>query len=360
MQRLRVISQWVAGLLPAAFLVDARERWRAVLGAGLGILVTAVFSLWAGRALGAPLWMAAPIGASAVLVFALPASPLAQPWPVLGGNTLSACVGLACAWAVPDAAVAAGLAVALAMGTMFVLRCLHPPGGAVALLAVLAPVHDLRYPLLPVLLNSALLVAAGVVYNRGTGRRYPHAATAAAPTAPGSRFTPADLDTALAHYNQVLDVSRDDLEALLHQAEAAAYRRNLGELRCGDIMSRPPVAVSRDETIADAWALMRQRRIKALPVVDKSAHLIGIVTLADFVRHMDSNGQPERVVLRVKEIMSRRVRVASADLQVIELLPLFSEGGHHHLPIVDADRRLVGIVTQSDLVRALHRAVKPD
>ncbi|OYU74531.1 MAG: hypothetical protein CFE32_17470 [Alphaproteobacteria bacterium PA3] len=57
--------------------------------------------------------------------------------------------------------------------------------------------------------------------------------------------------------------------------------------------------------------------------------------------------------------MSRRVRVASADLHVIELLPLFSEGGHHHLPIVDAERRLVGIVTQSDLVRALHRAVKP-
>lgn len=45
---------------------------------------------------------------------------------------------------------------------------------------------------------------------------------------------------------------------------------------------------------------------------------------------------------------------------MIELLPLLSKGGHHRLPVGDAQQHLVGILTQSDLVRALHREVQPD
>ena len=70
------------------------------------------------------------------------------------------------------------------------------------------------------------------------------------------------------------------------------------------------------------------------------------------VSHTD---QPEVV----GQIMTRQVRVASADRYLIELVPLFSEGGHHHIPIIDADKRLVGIITQSDLVGALYRTVQP-
>jgi CBS domain-containing membrane protein len=60
----------------------------------------------------------------------------------------------------------------------------------------------------------------------------------------------------------------------------------------------------------------------------------------------------------VGEIMTRQVRVASADRPLTELVPVFSEGGHRHLPIIDAERRLVGIVTQSDLIRAMDAAVR--
>ncbi len=55
----------------------------------------------------------------------------------------------------------------------------------------------------------------------------------------------------------------------------------------------------------------------------------------------------------VGQIMTRQVRVASAARHIVELAPIFTEGGHHHIPIVEADNRLVGIVTQSDFVRAL-------
>ena len=102
------------------------------------------------------------LGASAVLIFAAPHSPFAQPWAVLGGHLLSALVGVACWKLVPNATLAAGLAVGLAIGVMHLARCLHPPGGATALAAVIggAAVHDLgfRYALNPIALNCAIIL----------------------------------------------------------------------------------------------------------------------------------------------------------------------------------------------------------
>ena len=349
-------------LLPPAATVNAAERARAALGAALGIAFAAALSRWAGAAFGFNPWLVAPLGASAVLVFALPAGPLSQPWPVIGGNMLSALSGLVCAWALPDVALAGAAAVGLAIVLMFALRCLHPPGGGIALLAVLTHNVDAQFVLLPVLLNSVLLVLAGVVYNTLSGRRYPHRAPVAAPAA-ASRFTRADFDAAIAHHNQVLEMSRDDLEALLQQTEAAAYRRTLGELRCADIMSRAPLAAVASQGIDEAWQAMRARHVKALPVTDNGQRVVGIVTLADFMRqgglgpHDTAVAEPRPQ--QVGEIMTRKVRVASDSAHVIALLPLFSEGGHHHLPVIDGEQRLVGIITQSDVVRALHRAVQP-
>jgi CBS domain-containing membrane protein len=373
-------DRWRAAFWPAPVTVDARERWRAVGGAALGILVAALISRWlAGPGALGP-WLVAPMGASAVLVFCLPASPLAQPWSVIGSSLVSALVGVACARWIPDPAVAAAAAVGGAVALMFALRCLHPPGGATALLAVLT--HSTQFDLVafPVLVNAVLLVLAGMAYNSATGRRYPHPQRAPAPAAggeaqPRSRFTTADLDAALAHYNQVLDVPRDDLEALLQEAEMAAYRRNLGEIRCDDIMTRDPVAVEFGTPLLDAWNLMQRHHIKALPVVDRVRRIVGIITLADFMRHAevevhDGIGARLRQLVRraaavhsdkpevAGQIMTRQVRVSSAHRHVVDLVPLFSEGGHHHIPIIDGESRLVGIITQTDLVRALYRAVR--
>ncbi|MEO8152451.1 MAG: HPP family protein [Rhizobacter sp.] len=355
--------------------VNARERWRVVAGAVLGLLITALLSRWLGQAGAALPWLVAPLGASAVLVFGVPASPMAQPWAVVGGNTVSALVGIACITTLGTAPWVAALAVGLAIGAMFALRCLHPPGGASALLVVLSAVHDPQFALTPVLLNSVLLVAAGIAYNNATGRRYPHGqrAPAAAGNAPEPGFSEADLDAVLARYNQVLDVSRDDLQALLAQTEVEAYRRRLGEIRCADIMSRDLATVEYGTSLQDAWALLRERRIKALPVVDKVMRVVGVVTLADFMRHADLDlhhgwADKLRALIRpsqtshsdkpeaVGQIMVRQVRVASADRPLSELVPLFVATGHHHIPIIDAERRLVGIITQSDLVAALCRA----
>jgi CBS domain-containing membrane protein len=362
--------------LPGRTAINARERLRAVVGGGLGLLLTAL----ACRMLAQPsldsVWLIAPLGASAVLVFALPASPLAQPWSVIGGNTVAALVGIVCVQWIPDPALAGALATALAIAAMLALRCLHPPGGAVALFTVLAHAAHWRFALFPVLTNSLLLVLAGVVYNSLTGRRYPHVQLAPRQPSANARFSAADIDAVLARYNQVLDISRDDLESLIEQTELESWRRRLGTVRCMDLMSREPVAVEFGTPLQQAWTLMHQRRIKALPVIDRTRRVIGIVTQADFFRHIDFQhheglGGRLRDFIRatrsaisskpelIGQIMTRQVRVASQDRPMAELVPLFSEGGHHHIPIIDGERQLVGMITQSDFVRALYRAAGP-
>lgn len=376
-RRLRAsLSRWraLAGSLPP---VSEQERWRASLGAGVGILLTALLARWLSQfSIGTPVWMAAPLGASAVLVFAVPASPLAQPWSVLGGNVSSALVGSLCAALIPDPAWAAAVAVGVAIAVMFSLRCLHPPGGATALLTALNQAEPL-FAVFPMLTDSVLLVLAGVLINEVSGRRYPHRAEGAAASAPTRRFAREDLDAALAPYQQVLDVSREDLSGILERAESAAYERRFGRLTCRDIMTAQPITARVDQSLQESWSVMRARRIKALPVTDKSMRVVGILTLADFMRYagldhddrtMDRlkalvSGAPfegvpdgESVPDAVGRVMTRGVRVISEDRRVSELVPIFSDDGHHHIPVINADKQLVGIITQSDLVRALHWA----
>jgi CBS domain-containing membrane protein len=242
------------------------------------------------------------------------------------------------------------------------------------LLVALGGIGDPHFALQPVLLDSLLLVAAGIVYNRATGRPYPQRPAAPAPPEQLRRrsFTDADLDAVLARHNQVLDVSREDLHTLLEQAQVQAWRRRAGQMRCSEVMSAQPVAVSFGTALHEAWSLLREHRVKALPVLDRARRIVGIVTVADFMREAGVDLRPQwaqrlRDWLRpspechsdkaetVGQIMTRQVRVVSAERPIGDLLPLFASTGHHHLPVIDAELRLVGIITQSDVVRAIAR-----
>ena len=193
------------------------DRLRAGLGAAVGILIAGLVAAFATRAGPLPL-LIAPIGASAVLVFAVPSSPLAQPWSVIGGNTVSALWALIVVAIVPHEATAAALAVGGAIAVMSLARCLHPPGGAVALSVVLlAAAHTPArwwFPLSPVALDSALLVLAGVAFHRVSGHAYPHRIA----KMPASPFVEQDIDAALADMHETFDIAREDLDALLARA----------------------------------------------------------------------------------------------------------------------------------------------
>lgn len=168
-------------LLAIVGVQQSRARLAGALVSGLGgavaigtiVLVCQHFVGGEGAAL-----LVASMGASAVLLFAVPEGPLSQPWAVVGGHTLSAVVGVLSASLVSDPLLAACLAVGGAIGVMQRCGCVHPPGGATALSAVVggAGVRALgaQYVLTPVLLNAAIIVTVAVAFNGLLARRrYP-------------------------------------------------------------------------------------------------------------------------------------------------------------------------------------------
>lgn len=150
------------------------ERLRSVLGAFVGLMLVLTIAKYLGELNSISEWLMASLGASALLVFALPGSPMAQPWAVIAGNTLSALVGVMCAKWISVPLLALPMAAALSILGMFMLRCLHPPAAAVALIAVLGGITHYRYAFFPVMVDSAFLILAGAIYSNLTGKSYPN------------------------------------------------------------------------------------------------------------------------------------------------------------------------------------------
>ncbi len=137
------------------------EKWVSGMGGLVGILAVSLISGQYLELTGAA-WIVASMGATAVLLFAVPHGPLSQPWAVIGGHLVSAAIGVACARWVPDPLLAPAAAVGLAIGAMHYLRCIHPPGGATALTAVVGGSQlqalGFDYVLTPVSLNALTMV----------------------------------------------------------------------------------------------------------------------------------------------------------------------------------------------------------
>ncbi|WP_417317383.1 HPP family protein [Emcibacter sp.] len=120
-----------------------------------------------------PLLMA-PFGASCVLVFGLPESPLAQPRNVIGGHTLTALTGFVFLFLFGDSWWAMGLAVGTAIAMMQLTRTIHPPAGANPVLVMMSA-PAVTFLLFPVLSGAALLVLIGLLMNNlSLTRSYPH------------------------------------------------------------------------------------------------------------------------------------------------------------------------------------------
>ena len=218
--------------IPASSFVTHTERLISAGGGLLGVLVVAAVSAYGLGLQGAALVIAS-MGASAVLLFAVPHGTLSQPWPVFGGHVLSAIIGVACYRLIPYPILAAALAVGLAIGVMYYLRCLHPPGGATALTAVIGgdEIHALGFGFVlePVALNATVILLAATAINYPfKWRRYPARlretrAAAPAPAAAGDdKLTHEDFAYALRRLDSYIDVSEDDLARIYSLATAHA------------------------------------------------------------------------------------------------------------------------------------------
>ena len=155
-------------------------------------------------------------------------------------------------------------------------------------------------------------------------------------------------------------------------ATACAFRRNFGETSAAEVMTPNPLALKFGTELEEAWSLMQKHRIKALPVIDRGRHVIGIVTQSDFFRHarakqFNSLGGKLKELLKASptvisqklevagQIMNSPAVTAAATEHLPELARLLTERGIHQVPIVDARGKLAGMITQTDLIAALYR-----
>jgi len=160
------------------------------------------------------------MGATAVLLFAAPNVPFSQPWNVFGGHLISAVIGVGCYQLMPDIHIAAAASVGLAIWAQYYARCIHPPGGATALAAVIgsSQIHDLGYMYIitPVLINTLVILLVAVAFNAlFSWRNYPASLGKKIPDIkkdhPYSPINHEDFVYALSQIDSIVDISEEDL-----------------------------------------------------------------------------------------------------------------------------------------------------
>lgn len=201
--------------------VSLTEKLVATFGGGLAFLallgITGLILPGAGGAA-----VVASMGASTVLLFAVPHGALSQPWPMAGGHLISAFIGVLCERSFENPALAASCAVGFSIGAMHHFRCIHPPGGATALTAVLggSEIQELgfHFMLMPVMINAlAMLLLAAAINFFFPWRRYPAAFNRPAgppPADPSHTLPPPthdELVKALRSLDSFVDISEADL-----------------------------------------------------------------------------------------------------------------------------------------------------
>ena len=238
MQAVAVITSLCKYLGIESSPVSHTERLVSALGSTL-VIACIFFISRASLGPTATLLIVPSMGASAVLLFAVPHGALSQPWNVFGGHALSAIIGVSCAMIFSNEIIAASAAVGIAVGVMHYMRCIHPPGGATALAAVIGgeATHALGYQfvLTPVMLNTLVMLAVAVAFNFVfPWRRYPawladkdRQEVAEVTRVSERHIEHADLVAALGQIDSFIDVSENDLLRIYQLATGEAEQRHL-------------------------------------------------------------------------------------------------------------------------------------
>ena len=357
-------SAW-RSLGPAIPRPAPADTARSALGVAMGLAVAELVLRFVSPGTPAALLLIAPFGATGYLIFAVPSSPLAQPWPVVVGNTVSALAALLVLLLPLPGLAQAALAVALAVAGMALLRAQHPPGGAVALACVLAALagHPPAWvwPLLPVALGSLTLAGFGALWAALTGRAYPFRLPAPVPgpmpgpvsgsmstpvpTAPVHRMSPSPeaLAESLTQLRLAANIGIEDLARVIDRAEALSPGLDPAALHAGAVMSREVVTAGADAPAADLIALFQRLGFKSLPVLDGQGQFLGLIAQVALL------GAGPGLTAAA---LARPVQTLTPEAPLADLIAMLSDGVQAAVPILDQGR-LVGIVTRSDLIAAL-------
>jgi CBS domain-containing membrane protein len=155
----------------------------------------------------------------------------------------------------------------------------------------------------------------------------------------------------------VLDVSRDDLLAIVDDARQLALHRRFRKRTCRELMSSHLVSVGPRDTLAHARELLLRHRLQSVPVLDERRYLLGILGQEDLLRHAGWAASLRRLLPgaapRVADAMRQRVVALPAGAPLAQLVPLLGDGGYHQVAITGEDGAVIGLVSRSDLMAAL-------
>jgi CBS domain-containing membrane protein len=358
------------------------EAVRAGIGGLVGLGVTGLFLLSPTVDLELGLFLVAPFGASSVLLFAVPNSPLAQPWSAVVGNTVAAAIGVAACLLIADPAVRIAVAVGGAITTTILCRAVHPPAGAVAMTAAMSPETVERlgfwFALTPIAVGTVALVVMAVIYARLTGRHYPFrhfedkGSHGTADRDPSVRLGLAEneLTEILERYRQSFNIGAEDLARMIGAAELQAAAHRTGPMTAKKIMSRDVVTITPDTGLDVVADLFKRHKFTSLPVVGASGRFQGIIFQLHLITQAGEDAlrldrtftaaikrllDPRRKrSVTAGDIMNVAVPRATTSTPIGALLPMMADGQVDAVPVLEYDR-LVGIVTQTDLVAAMAR-----
>ncbi len=355
----------------------------ALVGIGLIMLISQYF-----LDEGSLPWVVASMGASAVLLFAVPKGPLSQPWSFMAGHLFSAFVGISVAKLISDPVLASAVAVSLAVFVMYMTRCLHPPGGATALTAVIggSAITELGYlyMLTPIALNLVVMLSwALIINNLLPNRFYPNGIkevfgkndppTKTQATSRPNLLHRNDLHDALTEMDVFVDVSEDELTKLFNISLMHTNKKRMGEILCRDIMTKDVITVDYDTDIEQVWALLVENRVHAVPVTDRAGFVLGVVSMDDFLNQIQvkSNSSiisqlTEFVIKSNKNyagkpeyaghLMSKPAVTIREDSHILDLYELFYAYSIHHIPVIDSQDKLCGIITPKNLLSAFQNS----
>ena len=342
-------------------------------------------------------WVVASMGASAVLLFAVPQGPLSQPWSFIGGHLFSAFIGISVAKLIADPVLASALAVSLAIFVMYLTGSLHPPGGATALTAVVggAGITELGYwfMLTPITLNLLVMLGWAVIINNLLpNRSYPNgirdigksqtnlnkkiqSSDCGSPSELPNLIHRSDLHQALSEMDVFVDVSEDELNKIFNLSLMHTHKKKMGDVLCQDIMTSNVTSVEYDTEIETVWKLMIEKRVHAFPVVDQAGYVLGVISLTDFLNQIDFKADSGMIAqlnefikktnsLHTKKpecaghLMSKPAITINAEQHILDLFELFYSHNIHHLPVVNSDNKLNGIITPKDLLLAFQNSAR--
>ncbi|MCW8932080.1 MAG: HPP family protein [Gammaproteobacteria bacterium] len=374
---------------PGQSTVSLQEKIISAVGGLIAIGLIMFISQYYLDSKGGP-WVVASMGASAVLLFAVPKGPLSQPWSFVAGHLFSAFIGISVAKLVSDPVLASALAVSLAIFVMYVTRSLHPPGGATALTAVVGGVSitDLgyMYMLTPIALNLlVMLIWALIINNLVPSRCYPNGIkdvfkpkSHSLIKEPNDISRPnlihrSDLHEALTEMDFFVDVSEGELNKIFNLSLMHTHKKKMGEILCRDIMTTNVISVQYDTDVEKVWKLLIDNRVHAFPVIDKVGYVLGVISMDDFLNQIsvDSNSsimnQLTDFVLKTNteytdkpefagHLMTKPAITIKEDQHILELFDIFYTQNIHHLPVLNSKNKLSGIITPKNLLMAFQNS----